>query len=319
MPTTYNFSFGIQRQLSRGSVADVSYVGSLTRHSLWERNINPVPVGARFLNLHPENIDPTTNKVYVDNFLRPYAGYSDIMMYEWASTANYNSVQASFSQRMRRGASVGASYTFSKALGSAATDTTAISPFFDPRHRNYGPLTYDRTQVFSLRYNWTLPKPGEMYQLRALGYVTDGWELSGITRMMSGAPFTPGYSLVTSVEITGTPSEGARMYVTDPNAPAAQRFSAPRVGTFGNLGPNALRGPGINNWDISMYRVIRLSERWTTQLRVETYNTFNHTQFSGLDTTARFDAQGNQVNPLFLEPTSARSPRRIQFALRLNF
>jgi hypothetical protein len=64
---------------------------------------------------------------------------------------------------------------------------------------------------------------------------------------------------------------------------------------------------------------MKFTERWNGQLRLESYNTFKHTQFSGLDTTARFDSQGNQVNQLFLQPTSARSPRRIQLALRVNF
>ena len=319
MPTVYNFSLGGQHQIGRGAIVDISYVGSLTRHSLWERNVNAVPVNARFLNLHPENIDPTTKKVYADNFLRPYQGYGDILMYEWASTANYHSAQASFSQRLSAGVTLAVSYTFSKVLGSAATDTTQVSPFVDPRHRNYGPLNYDRTNVFSLRYNWTLPKPGKLLESRTLGLVTDGWELSGITRVMSGAPFTPGYSLVTPIEISGTPSEAARLRLLDPNAPAVSRFGAPLPGTFGNLGVNTLRGPGTHNWDISMNRQLKFTERWTGQLRFESYNTFNHTQFSGLDTTARFDAQGSQVNPLFLQPTSARSPRRIQLALRVNF
>ena len=319
MPTVYNFSLGGQHQIGRGAILDVSYVGSLTRHSLWERNINPVPLDSRFLNLHPENIDPTTKKVYADNFLRPYQGYGDILEYEWASTANYHSAQASFSQRLKGGLSYGASYTFSKVLGSAASDTTQVSPFFDPRRRNYGPLSYDRTHVFSVRYNWTLPNPGKMLQMRALGRVTDGWELSGITRTMSGGPFTPGYSLVNGIEITGTPSEGARVRVLDPSAPAVSRFGAPLVGTFGNAGVNILKGPGVNNWDISLNRQMKFTDRWTGQLRFESYNTFNHTQFSGLDTTARFDTQGNQVNPVFLQPTSARSPRRIQLALRVNF
>ena len=68
-----------------------------------------------------------------------------------------------------------------------------------------------------------------------------------------------------------------------------------------------------------MYRQVKIHERSSAQLRLETYNTFNHAQFSGLDTSARFDAKGVQINPLFLEPTSARSPRRVQLALRLNW
>jgi hypothetical protein len=75
----------------------------------------------------------------------------------------------------------------------------------------------------------------------------------------------------------------------------------------------------VNNWDMSLYRRVRVTERLSGQLRFETYNTFNHTQFSGIDTQVKFDAKGNQVNPLFLQPTSARSARRVQLALRLNW
>jgi hypothetical protein len=62
-------------------------------------------------------------------------------------------------------------------------------------------------------------------------------------------------------------------------------------------------------WDISMFKNFRL----------EAYNAFNHTQFSGLDTSARFDPQGKQTNIGFGQFTSARNARRIQLALRLNF
>ncbi|MEO7144564.1 MAG: hypothetical protein ABI165_13780, partial [Bryobacteraceae bacterium] len=96
-------------------------------------------------------------------------------------------------------------------------------------------------------------------------------------------------------------------------------FGRPQQGSFGNAGVGVLRGPGVNNWDISLYRLIHMGERETFQLRLETYNTFNHTQFSTLSTQAKFDAQGNQVDPLFLQPTAARSPRRVQLAVRFNF
>lgn len=135
---------------------------------------------------------------------------------------------------------------------------------------------------------------------------------------MTGAPFTPGYSLVTGYDTTGT-GEGARINVVNPDAAPALRFGPPAQKSFGNAGLNILRGPGINNWDISIYRQIKIQERHNLQLRLETYNTFNHTQFSNVNRTARFDAQQQQIDATFLLPTSARSPRRIQLAARLNW
>ncbi len=321
MPTVYNYSFGIQQQVGRGTLADVSYVGSLSRHFAWQRNVNPVPIGARHLDLHPENRDPSVSgsRVLPDNFLRVFEGLGDVILYEFGATSNYNSLQASLNRRMNRGLQFGVAYTFGKILGTAASDTSRVSTFFPPRQRNYGYLSYDRTHVLNLRYNWQLPKLGKRLHSKRLARVTDNWECAGIYRMMSGAPFTPGFGTVDGQDITGTPSESARIDVVDPALPPLERFGRPARGTFGNAGANILRGPGTNNWDLSLYRTLRLPERKTMQLRFETYNTFNHTQFSSLSTSARFDQQGVQIDPLFLEPTNARSARRLQFALRLNW
>lgn len=319
LPTVYNFSFGVQNQISRAMVLDVAYVGSLARHTLWQRNINPVPIGATHTDVNPQNIDITTKRAYAAPFLRPLTMFDDINLYEFASTSNYHSLQVGFNRRFSRGLQLGGSYTFSKVLGTAQSDTAKVSPFFDPRHFNYGPLNYDRTHVASFRYTWTVPKPGKRYGMRALGIVTDGWQVSGITRATSGAPFTPGYALVSGTDITGTPSQGARVVVLDPKADPLERFGPPARGTFGNAGVGVLRGPGFFNWDISLYRTINVAERKSLQLRVESYNTFNHTQHSAISQQARFDAEAVQIDPMFLQPTAARSARRIQLAMRLNW
>ncbi len=76
---------------------------------------------------------------------------------------------------------------------------------------------------------------------------------------------------------------------------------------------------GINNWNISLFKNISLRERLDIQFRAEAYNVFNHTQFSNVNTTPKFDAAGNQVNKQFGQVTAARDPRIMQFALRLRF
>jgi hypothetical protein len=314
MPTTYNYSLGIQQQVRRGMLVDVSYVGSISRHQLWQRNINPIPLYGTHVEVNPQNRNPARpNNALPGNFLRPYQGYGDIFLYEFAATSNYNSFQSRVTQRMGRNFNWGASYTFSKALGTAPNDGFTVSPFFSPRAWHYGPLTYDRTHVIALNYNWTSPLRRNIW----LG----GWQISGITRGQSGAPFTPGYTLVNGADITGSGSQAARLVVVDPAAPIEERFRAPLRGEVGNLGANTLRQPGFLNHDISLYRNFRLTERWQTQFRFETYNTFNHTQYSGVSTGTRWETAGatQQSDPLFLEPIAARPPRRIQLAIRINF
>ena len=112
-------------------------------------------------------------------------------------------------------------------------------------------------------------------------------------------------------------SKGDRTFNRNFNTAA---FARPVKGTLGNGGYDILRGPGANNWDISLYRRFPLgTEARYLQFRTEFYNAFNHTQFSSFDTTARFNPAGAQVNPQFGAFTTARDPRRIQFALKIVF
>src|SRR5262249_25634643 len=96
-------------------------------------------------------------------------------------------------------------------------------------------------------------------------------------------------------------------------------FSRPGRGNPGNAPKDVVRGPGIDNSDFTLFKNIPLHGNRRLQLRWEMYNVFNHTQFSGLDTTARFDAAGNQVNARFGQVTSTRSPRIMQVAVRATF
>jgi len=99
----------------------------------------------------------------------------------------------------------------------------------------------------------------------------------------------------------------------------ASCFARPARGDFGNAQRNLLRRPGVQNWDIALFKNVRIAERRNVQFRWETYNVFNHTNFSNLDSQLRFDAAGNQINARFGQPTQARSPRVMQASLRLSF
>lgn len=322
LPMTMNFSLGVQHQL-KNILFDISYVGSQVRNSLMRREINAIPMFARF---DPANADPTSpGKPLTDNFLRPYQGYGSITPYEMTGNSNYNSLQISVNRRLAKGLQFGASYTFSKDLGD-----TAISAYFPTRQWNYGPLGQDRSQVFVLNYIYELPKIGAKTSFRPASWVLDNWQVSGITSFVTGAPFTPGYSTTDGQDITGS-SESARIVVAgDPNLDKGQRtfyrnfntdaFARPALGTFGNAGVGILRGPGVNNWDIALTKRFQLrSEARYVQFRTEFFNAWNHTQFSSLDTTARFNPAGQQVNPTFGAYTATRPPRIIEFSARLVF
>ena len=97
-------------------------------------------------------------------------------------------------------------------------------------------------------------------------------------------------------------------------------FQMPAIGTNGNAARSVLRGPGTNNWDVAVYKQFPIHEQVRLQFRWELYNILNHTQFTNVDTTARFNpATGAQANPTFGQLTAAASPRIMQFVLRFYF
>ncbi|MDP2990173.1 MAG: Plug domain-containing protein, partial [Kiritimatiellota bacterium] len=325
IPTIMNYSFGIQQTIAFQTTVDVSYVGSLARHLMWARNLNAIPLGANF---NPANLDPTNRVVLPSAFLRPYPGYGDILMREFASSSNYHSLQVTANRRFARSIQFGASWTWSKTMDFNDGDTNAVSTLVPVRVWNYGLAGFDRTHV--LKANWIWDLPGRKWGYAPLGAALNGWQLSGIASFISGAPSGVGYSATTAVDITGSPTDGARVVVTgNPVLPKSERtfsrnfrtevFQMPAKGTVGNAAKTLLRGPGINNWDIAVFKNFPIREQVKLQFRAETYNTFNHTQFSAQDTAARFDPAGKQVNARFGEFTAARNARIIQFALRFNF
>jgi hypothetical protein len=326
VPTTMNFSFSIQRNIGFGTIVDVGYVGSLGRHLAWARNLNAIPFGADFL---PANQDPTTGKVLTSNLLRPIQGYGNINFMETAGSSNYHALEVTANRRFSRGLQFGASWTWSKAMEYAGGDTTAVSTLVPLRVWNYGPSANDRTHVLKATFLYAVPKvPWRNVAAKA---VLDDWQISGIPSFISGAPVGLSFSTQPSTDITGSPTNGARANVLgDPVLAKGDRtfsrnfktemVALPAIGTYGNSDIYPLRGPGINNWDLAIFKNFPLyRERARVQFRWELYNAFNHTQFSAFNTSAIFTPAGQQVNPTLGQYTAARSPRVMQLALRVSF
>jgi hypothetical protein len=325
IPSVYNWSLTLQRDIGFGTVVDAGYVGNVGRHLMWQRDLNPVPLGANFQR---SNFDPTTNRAYPKAFLVPYTGYTDLIYREWAASSNYHSLQVSANRRFARGLQFGAAWTWSKAMDYNSTDQSTVSALLPVRVWNYGLSDFDRTHMFKLNWLWEAPR---LHVGKGVDRLVNHWQVSGILSFISGSPVSIGYGTTTAVDITGTPTQGARVYVTgNPVLAKSERtfgryfntdvFRLPATGTFGNAARSLIRGPGINNWDIALFKNFPVKERMRFQFRCETYNTFNHTQFSGLDTTARFDpATGEQANRRFGEMTGARPARIMQLSLRFLF
>jgi hypothetical protein len=351
VPTVYNYQFGVQTKLPSQMVLDVAYVGALFRHLQDNRNLNYVPYGAAF---QPQYQDPTISSSVLggaslpSNFMRPLRGIGNINLYESAATGNYNSLQVAVNRRVGH-LFLGLAYTWSKDLTTASGDTNFVRPDQYTRQAYYGPSGNDRRHNFALNYVYNLPffEHSKGFAHAAFG----GWQISGITRFLSGSPYGIGYSIsgISQQQITGSTTEGARVgFRGSPNTGSDDPYNRlnagvvipPAPGSIGlESGVNYLTGPGINNWDISLQKQFSITEHAHLQFRADAFNAFNHTQFSGINSTVNYTAtiaNGTYTNlvpsNLYLKPdgtvnningfgtvNGARDPRIMQLMVRLQF
>jgi hypothetical protein len=361
VPTTYNFNLGIQRELPAKVLLDVSYVGTQSRHLIEFAPFNALPFGSAWL---PQNQDPTkpTNldgsNALPPNLYRPYPGYaggrvtvgqSAQAKYDFGGSANYNALQVSANRRAGHGLQVGANYTWSRALGTTDAHLT------NTRAVNYGLLALDRSHGLTFNYVYDIPSLAKMASVldNPVGrQIFGGWEISGLSSFSVGAPQTASYTLTNASGaalnrlVTGSEDFAPRVVLTcDPNKSGGDRtilayintscFAPAQKGSIGNdSGINTIRGPGLNNWDMSLFKKIQYSENPSRyiQLRVEAYNVFNHTNWTTLNTAAQFSPTGTLLNAAsptnlngFGALTAVRaagqpgSPRIIQLAGKLYF
>ena len=323
VPTIYSFSLGIQRQLGRGTTIDVAYVGSLSRHLVTARNINQLPYGTAFTATAQDpskysggvvpGVEPDLPAAYSKAgynysgnyaldapFLVPYRGYSYIEYYRFDGTSNYNSLQVSVQRRFSRGLTFGVAYTYSKTLTTANRDED-WQDAFNPRKYDYRVAEWDRPHVLVFNYVYDLPNVTKRFGgPKWLSSITDNYQLSGITTFESGAPIDPGLWWAPAMTINGTYNAWwigwtrAYVYPTieggvdksvgtsnfDPGA-----FRAPPVGVPPGPSRSSLRGGGMQNWDMSLFKNIPLgsNEQRFMQLRLEAFNVFNHPNFQNVN------------------------------------
>jgi hypothetical protein len=327
-PVTYNYTLNVQRDIGFNTLISAAYVGWVGRHLQWFQDLNEVPYGAEFL---PQNQDLTSpGRPLNDNFFRPRPGYGSVDFYSYNGTSNYNALQISVKHRMTSGLQFGISYTYSKVMDYVDNDNSQVATYAPVRVWNYGKAGYDQTHIFVLNYEWELPKLTKVLPGSFVHWVFDDWRLTGITTFASGLPQGIALSTVDGANIAGG-GDGVRVNVTCKAELAhgdrsltqflnPSCFARPALGTRGNAPKDVFRGPGITNFDATLFKDFQLGdERRILELRFEAYNLFNHTQFLGVNNNARFDVSGNQVNAQFGQVISARDPRILQLSLRIRF
>jgi len=343
------WNFNIERELVGGTALEVAYAGSKGTHLIGGPALDQLPDqdlsrGAAALTRQIPNpfyglvpfgtlAQPT---VQAGQLLRPYPQFTGVTA---ASDGNrdlvYHSLQVKVEKRFHQGGTVLAAYTWSKIIGDIETGMGWLEagPLAGIQDNNNlrGERTvsgFDVPQRLIVSYVYDLPF-GKGKQLfsgisGAADKLISGWGINGITTFQSGFPLT----LSTSSNLTDSFGGGSRPnYVAGCNVAvhgSAQArltvwfntscFTQPPAATFGGLGRtlSAVRATGINNWDFSVFKNTKLTERFGLQFRTEFFNITNRVQFGPPGEVlgnAQFGVVSSQLN----------LPRLVQFSLRLNY
>lgn len=343
-PGTAMFSLGIQRQVATSVVAVVQYVGSRGWDQSDDRQINTLPLNdithrqgvagkipdPSCLAPNPPCSTPKFLPPLNANLYRQFPGFSSILIQENQTNFAYNSLQAGVRMENRHGLTVQLAYTWSHEIDNVSNDLNQLSNPFDPAYdRGSGAL--DRRHIFNANYVYAIPFFGSSSS-RLLHGILGGWEFSGVTVAQSGVPVGGnGVGLTyTGPDVLGLGGVGRNRvnqvapvrYPHTVNAwfdkssfanPVAPWDGGPNNG-FGNARKDAVVGPGLFNFNLSLFKNIDLTPRENgprLQLRFESFNTFNHTEFLGINTSSS--------DPNFGKVTSTYDPRVLQLGAKLSF
>ena len=361
-PYSENFNYGLQYQLTKDTLLEAYYVGSLGRKLITTADVNfpqPAILMNQFNNYGFTNADCA----------RPLAGCSDpndpnsslqnagqLLTDHSNGLSDSHELQVTLDKRFGDGFNIRGAYTLSKTIDIQSGFRSRSSVQTDPLDFRFdrGLADFDATHRLVISGSWEIPwdKPFKSGN-KMLRKVTEGWQLNGILTFQSGNPLTifsndnqsQQNSGLDRADLVGKPRtfDPRTLHTFDtgtclgnPGVPGHYYFDPTAYDcenvtegggiplfTFGNSGRNSLRGPGINNADISLFKNIKFSERTTMQFRTEFFNAFNHAQFfipGNSDTAFGFtDTFGQATQDRPLEHGGGTGARIIQFALKLSF
>jgi Carboxypeptidase regulatory-like domain len=338
-PAVAQFSLGVQREVSPSVIWVIQYVGNLAWHQNIQRQINTYPLdtsmnircnagdgGNKYNNGHDvcPNGNAPTNLANAALY-RTYQGFGNINQQENTTNGNYNGFQTGLRIQNRWGLSGEIDYTWSHEIDITTQDLRGVS---NPWNLKYdkGSGFLDRRHILSINYVYHLPifKNSAGLTKSLLG----GWEVAGTVVAESGVPNnTPGVGVSLNYDSIGLgggysnrPNQSSKTrYLKQRNqwfdtsafsAPVPAWLGGPNLG-FGNAGKDSVIGPGRQNFTTSLYKSFAMTERARIELRFESFNTFNHFQPNGLNTTYN--------NSQFGKITSAWDPRTLELGGKFIF
>jgi hypothetical protein len=312
-PYVSQWSFGIQRTIKQNYVVEVEYVGSTGQKLPERRNLN-------IASIDPSGRVPIAQRV-------PFPAYGFILLTYNGGWSSYNAMTTRLEKRFSNGLYMLASYTWEKSLDLGATDEfSAVSAEF--KKWDKGPSTFDVPHRFVYSYVWELPFGRGKRFGGNMNPVTNklagGWQVTGITTFSMGQFSTP---TVGTDWLNAGAFTTSRPNIIGPIAPnrslpdayvSRSAFDYPRdaagnqIHVEGNAGRNSIEQPGINNWDMGIFKNTNITERVKSQLRWEMFNVWNHTQFGPANLSMTSANLGKITSVLI-------GPRRMQLGLRISF
>jgi hypothetical protein len=344
-PTVQQWNFTVEQQITTNMALRVSYVGSFGYHGLLSIDPNTIPAQictnpagclaggiGQFTSTVPQGaqhipVSPT----------RPNQYLSSAFFWYTEGNSSYNSLQIDVTRRLTRGLQFRGNYTWSKNLDinsgltiAQATNQPQMVLDRNDVRRDWGPSALNPVHQATISGHYELPiGRGRRFASSVTGLsdkLISGWQMNAIVTMLSGFPFTPTVGANRSGDgntrnpdrpslnpaLTGPVILGTPERWFDPNA-----FIRPAAGTWGNLGRGIYTGPGLANFDFSLFKNTRITEAINLQFRFEAFNLFNRTNFSAPNAIV---FQGANISPSAgLITSTVTTSRQLQFGLKLIF
>jgi len=324
---SYNMNVAFQRDIGFNTVAEIAYVGNFQYEGGRTVDDNRLPL---YVYGKPENL--VNNAPLTANSLRQslgkYPGMGSVTIFVpdlYTQTLDYSALQLNVQRRLTHGLQANMSYTYASGNGYTGYDpyTDQLGGKAALRARYWGPTAENRKHNFVVNYSYDIPSFTENAFVKSI--VRD-WQVSGVTRLLSGAPITPGCSSNTAGIQNSNPSltdsiTSRCQLVGDPftltpeqiaankSLPFADQvhfnvaaFSmaqplAPGVGNFGNTPVGILRQPTWHEWDVTLSRRFPMAfmgrKNSGVKLQLQAFNVFNEVQFTNMNATFQFTGANN--------------------------
>jgi hypothetical protein len=305
-PYTYNFSLGIQQQLTPSMSLEVDYVGAVSRKVWFNYDYFGGAQYAPGATESPQSL--------ADRYPYLTGKVSGVFVNGTPDNALYHGLQVQFNRRMSHGLQFTSSYTYSRAEDA---NHWPVENFAVPRSRwGRSDSNFPHNSISSFIY-----QPDVKFGNRFENLLFGGWELAGVLQFESGQPFT----IHTGTDNLVNSYFGSRpLQLKDPKLSAGRSRSAamaewfdtaafedPGIGKMGNTGVDTLQSPGLKNLNASLLRNFQIAERLRFEFHFDTFNTMNWVKLGGPDST--------MTDPNFGKITSAGSMRQLQLGGKLVF